>query len=80
LTLAREAGVNVNIRPFTREELLRADEVFMTGTAAEVTPLRQIDGFRLGTGKHTLAAQLQRSYLAAATGLDARHAEWLTLA
>jgi branched-chain amino acid aminotransferase len=78
LTLAREAGVQVSIRAFTREELLRADEVFMTGTAAEVTPLRQIDGVRLATGKHTLAARLQRAYLAAATGLDARHTGWLT--
>jgi branched-chain amino acid aminotransferase len=68
LTLAREADVTTTVRPFTREELLRADEVFMTGTAAEVTPLCQIDGVRLSTGQHTLAAQLQRAYLAAATG------------
>jgi branched-chain amino acid aminotransferase len=78
LTLAREADVTTTVRPFTREELLRADEVFMTGTAAEVTPLRQIDGVRLSTGKHTLAAQLQRAYLAAATGQSDKHQDWLT--
>jgi branched-chain amino acid aminotransferase len=78
ITLARDAGVPVTIRAFTREELLRADEVFMTGTAAEVTPLRQIDSVMFDTGKSSLASQLQRAYLAAATGQNALHADWLT--
>lgn len=78
LTLAADAGLNVHVRSFTREELLRADEVFMTGTAAEVTPVCEIDGITLQTGKHTLAATLQRAYLAAVTGRNAAHANWLS--
>ena len=79
ITLAKEHGVEVCIKPFTREELLRADEIFLTGTAAEVTPVREIDGFEFRTGKGTLGASLQRSYLRAVTGNDDQHRDWLTL-
>src|SRR5690606_16159742 len=78
LTLAEDAGLSVHVRSFTREELLRADEVFMTGTAAEVTPVCEIDGIMLQTGKHTLAATLQRAYLEAVTGRNATHNNWLS--
>lgn len=78
LALAAEAGVTVSVRSFTREELLRADEVFMTGTAAEVTPLCEIDGIPLATGRHTLAATLQRAYLATVTGRISEHSSWLS--
>ncbi len=79
LALAEDAGVSVQVRPFTREELLRADEVFMTGTAAEVTPIREIDGTALLTGKDSLASMLQRAYMAAATGKNQTHLPWITL-
>jgi branched-chain amino acid aminotransferase len=78
LTLAAEAGVTVHVRSFTREELLRADEVFMTGTAAEVTPVCEIDGITLATGRDTLAATLQRAYLATVTGRMREHSSWLS--
>jgi branched-chain amino acid aminotransferase len=78
LRLAEEAGVRTAIKAFTREELLRAEEVFLTGTAAEVTPVREIDGADYRTGKDTLGARLQRAYLLAATGKDSRHDAWLT--
>ncbi|HEY3495565.1 MAG TPA: branched-chain amino acid transaminase [Polyangiaceae bacterium] len=78
LDIAREHGVEVTIRSFTREELLRADEVFLTGTAAEVTPVREIDGVKLKTGKGTLGASFQRAYLRAVTGKDEQRATWLT--
>ncbi len=78
LTLANDAGLAVHVRAFTREELLRADEVFLTGTAAEVTPVREIDGIVLQTGKHTLAATLQRAYLATVTGTNSQHLGWLS--
>lgn len=78
LSLARDAGISVEVRPFTREELLRANEVFLTGTAAEVTPVREIDGHTFTTGKNTFAAQMQRAYMAAATGRNVQHARWLT--
>lgn len=78
LRLAEEAGVKASVKAFTREELMRAEEIFLTGTAAEVTPVREIDGAEFRTGKDTLSARLQRAYLAAVTGKDARHHDWLT--
>src|SRR5690606_20215624 len=62
LKLAREAGVPTVVKAFTREELMRADEIFLTGTAAEVTPVCEIDGAEFRTGKDTLGARLQRAY------------------
>ena len=78
ITLAKEHDVPVVVRSFTREELLRADEVFLTGTAAEVTPVREIDGCEFQTGRKTFGAFFQRAYLRAATGNDERHMSWLT--
>ena len=79
LELAEEIGIPVVIRSFTREELLRADEVFLTGTAAEVTPVRELDGIEFATGKRTFGALFQRAYLRAVTGKSPKHAQWLTL-
>ncbi len=78
LTLARDSDIPITIRPFTREELLRADEVFLTGTAAEVTPVREIDGVTFATGRATIGAAMQRGYLRAVTGVDERYRHWLT--
>ncbi len=78
LAIAAENRVPVQIRSFTREELLRADEVFLTGTAAEVTPVREIDGTEFATGRRTFGALFQKAYLRAATGKDDNHKDWLT--
>ena len=79
LKIAREdLQMPVEIRAFTREDLLRADEVFMTGTAAEVTPVRELDGQDFPTGRNTAGAKLQVAYLHAATGKDESRRDWLT--
>jgi branched-chain amino acid aminotransferase len=78
LQIARDHGVTVQIRAFTREDLMRADEVFLTGTAAEVTPVRELDGVSYRTGKKTLSASFQRAYLRAVTGKDPKRLDWLT--
>lgn len=79
LRIAREdLRLPVEIRSFTREDLMRAEEIFMTGTAAEVTPVRELDGMEFKTGRGTLGAELQRAYLRAATGKDPRRTAWLT--
>ena len=78
LKMAEENNIPIAIRAFTREDLLRADEIFMTGTAAEVTPVRELDGVPYSTGKTTFGAQFQRAYLRAVTGKDAHHGNWLT--
>ena len=80
LKLAAEANIPTRVRAFTRDELMAADEVFLTGTAAEVTPVREIDGRPFRTGPETLGAKLQRAYLAVVCGRDERHAHWLTSA
>jgi branched-chain amino acid aminotransferase len=77
LTIAEENQIPVVIRSFTREELMRADEVFLTGTAAEVTPVRELDGVEFATGRRTFGALFQRAYLRAVTGKSPKHTDWL---
>ena len=79
ITLARDADIDVVIRSFTREDLLRADEVFLTGTAAEVTPVRELEGQQYRTGRETIGAFLQHEYLKLVTGHNEKYADWLTL-
>jgi branched-chain amino acid aminotransferase len=79
LKIARDdLRMTVEVRPFTREDLMRAEEIFMTGTAAEVTPVRELDGYEYATGRNTIGASLQLAYLQAATGKDEAHLDWLT--
>jgi branched-chain amino acid aminotransferase len=79
LTLARDAGIPVREEPLPREMLYRADEVFFSGTAAEVTPVRSVDHIRIGNGKPgPVTLQLQQAYLQVARGeAEDRHG-WLT--
>lgn len=78
MLLARDAGIEVVVRNFNREDLFRAEEVFLTGTAAEVTPVRELDGVTYRTGKGTLGALLQHEYLRLVTGGNDKYADWLT--
>ncbi len=77
LKLAADLHVPVKIRAFTRDELMMADEVFLTGTAAEVTPVREIDGRAFEAGPGTIGAKLQKAYLSAVRGLIRQHDDWL---
>jgi branched-chain amino acid aminotransferase len=61
-----------------RSDLYLADEAFMTGTAAEVTPLRAVDDFEIGVGPITL--EIQEAYLDTARGRSERWAQWLEYA
>jgi branched-chain amino acid aminotransferase len=79
LTFAKEEAVPLVIRAFTREDLMRADEVFLTGTAAEVTPVRELDGVAYRTGRETMGARFQKAYLRTVIGKDPKHREWLTM-
>lgn len=79
LTLARDAGITVVEQPLAREMLYLADEVFLTGTASEVTPVRSIDRMTIGNGKPgPVTRQLQREYLDIATGVREDRHGWLT--
>ena len=80
LTLARERGVPVVEEVFTRDELYIADEAFFTGTAAEVTPIREVDRRAIGSGiVGPVTARLQQAFFDVVQGKDAAHREWLTL-
>jgi len=79
IELAREQKIDVAEERFTRDEMYVADEVFVTGTAAELTPVREIDNRKIGTGKPgpvTLA--LQKAFFSIVRGEDPAHESWLT--
>lgn len=79
IELAREQGIVVLEERFTRDEMYIADEVFVTGTAAELTPVREIDNRRIGSGKPgPVTAALQKRFFAIVRGEDASHESWLT--
>ncbi|MBL8385191.1 MAG: branched-chain amino acid transaminase [Burkholderiales bacterium] len=79
LALAREDGIAVESRRVTRDETYIADEAFFTGTAAEVTPIVEIDRRRIGDGRPgPVTRHLMARFRACVEGRDARHADWLT--
>jgi branched-chain amino acid aminotransferase len=64
---------------FTRDDMYIADEVFVTGTAAELTPVREIDNRKIGNGKPGPITQaLQKTYFSIVRGEDPSHEAWLT--
>ena len=78
LTLARELGIPVREQPVPREMLYMADEVFFTGTAAEVTPVRSIDRIPIGTGRAgEMTLALQQQLFGVARGLLPDRHGWL---
>jgi branched-chain amino acid aminotransferase len=79
MTLARDAGVEVREQPLQREILYTADEIFLTGTASEVTPVRSVDRITVGAGRAgEVTKQLQRTFLDLVHGkVEDRHG-WLT--
>ena len=80
LTLAKELGVQIVEKRITRDEVYIADEAFFTGTAAEVTPIRELDGRQIGAGRRgPVTEKLQKAYFDLVTGKTAAHAEWRTL-
>ena len=79
IELAREQGLVVLEERFTRDEMYIADEVFVTGTAAELTPVREIDKRSIGTGKPgPVTAALQKRFFSIVRGEDPSHDSWLT--
>lgn len=79
MTLARDAGITVHERAMPREALYTADEVFFTGTAAEVTPVRSVDRITVGKGRPgPITQQLQKQFLDVVNGRAADSHGWLT--
>ncbi|HVK85246.1 MAG TPA: branched-chain amino acid transaminase [Kofleriaceae bacterium] len=79
ITLLREQGVDVREEPIARDELYVADEVFLTGTAAEITPVRDIDHRKIGRGEAgPVTRRLQESFFSVVKGNDTKHDHWLS--
>jgi branched-chain amino acid aminotransferase len=79
LTIARDAGFEVREQELPRESLYLADEVFFSGTAAEITPVRSVDKITVGQGKiGPVTRELQRRFLATVHGETADVHGWLT--
>jgi branched-chain amino acid aminotransferase len=79
IQLAAERGMRVVEERFTRDELYIADEAFFSGTAAEITPIREVDNRTIGTGKPgPVTKQLQAAFFDIVHGRDNKHDEWLT--
>jgi len=79
ITLAREMGYSITARRITRDDLYIADEAFFTGTAAEVTPIRELDGRTIGNGKRgPITTRIQKAFFESVTGTAEKYREWLT--
>jgi branched-chain amino acid aminotransferase len=79
ITIAKDLGLKVKEDRFSRDELYLADEAFFTGTAAEVTPIREVDARIIGPGiPGPITKQIQAAYFAAVKGENVRYAHWLT--
>lgn len=77
--LAQEMGLSIIEKRITRDEVYSADEAFFTGTAAEVTPIRELDRRSIGEGRRgPITTEIQRRYFDCVKGLDAGHQDWLT--
>lgn len=80
VTLAQEFGYEIREKRITRDEVYVADEAFFTGTAAEVTPIRELDGRQIGSGvRGPVTEKLQTKYFDLVHGRVAEHMDWLTL-
>jgi branched-chain amino acid aminotransferase len=78
--LAGELGIPVIEKRITRDEVYGADEAFFTGTAAEVTPIRELDRRSIGEGTAgPITKQLQKLYFDVVHGRSPKHEDWLTL-
>ena len=79
ITLAKELGYEVTAKRLTRDDLYIADEAFFTGTAAEVTPIREVDGRSIGPGRRgPVTAKIQKLFFDVVNGRVAKHKDWLT--
>ncbi|MCH8080217.1 MAG: branched-chain amino acid transaminase [Proteobacteria bacterium] len=77
--LAKEKGLEVREKRITRDEVYIADEVFFTGTAAEVTPIRELDGRMIGQGcRGPVTEMLQKTYFDLVHGRGEDRPEWLS--
>jgi len=79
ITLAKELGIELIEKRITRDEVYTADEAFFTGTAAEVTPIRELDNRTIGIGSRgPITTKLQQAFFDCVTGKHPQHTDWLS--
>jgi len=78
IRIAKDAGISLEERRFTRDELYTADGAFLSGTAAEITPIREVDNRKIGTGRpDPITQQIQKKFFDIVKGKDKKHEDWL---
>jgi branched-chain amino acid aminotransferase len=78
-SICADLGIAVEKTKITRDDVYIADEAFFTGTAAEVTPIRELDGRMIGAGKAgPITKAMQKAFFDVVTGKDRKHKHWLT--
>ena len=79
IRLLADEGITVREERSTRDEIYIADETFMTGTAVEITPVRELDGRTIGRETPgPITQKMQKAYFDAVRGRNAKHRDWLT--
>lgn len=79
ITLAKDAGIEVIEKRITRDEVYCADEVFFSGTAAEITPIREVDNRQIGSGSRgPVTEKIQSLFFDAVSGKNPKYAHWLS--
>ncbi|GAB4478529.1 MAG: branched-chain amino acid transaminase [Burkholderiaceae bacterium] len=79
IELAGDLGLTVTAMPMTRDDVYLADEAFFTGTAAEVTPIRELDGRPIGAGRRgPVTEKIQNLFFDVVNGRNAKYKHWLT--
>jgi len=79
IRIARDKGIEVAETPITRDEVYCADEMFLTGTAAEITPVREVDDRKIGAGSRgPITRTIQTTFFDAVHGRDRKYESWLT--
>jgi branched-chain amino acid aminotransferase len=77
IQLARDLGVESQRIEISREELYTSDELFLCGTAAEITPVREVDGRHIGNGEYPITRRFQAAYDDAVRGRNKKYEAWL---
>jgi branched-chain amino acid aminotransferase len=77
--LAKDLGIEVMQKRITRDEIYIADECFFSGTAAEITPIRELDRVEIGIGRRgPITEKLQNAFFDVVNGRNPKYAHWLT--
>jgi branched-chain amino acid aminotransferase len=79
ITIARDLGIPVEIRPMSLQDVESADEIFFSGTAVEVMPIKEVDGRTIGDGAPgPITKQLQKTFFDAVHGRVPQYRSWVS--